>query len=247
MGGLLGMILMPVILVLFVGMLLLYTFGSSLSIFTNGGIISYDENAFQDYADAQYAAEFGSSTAYEDNLLIVFLVDEDYYDYHYIAWVGDHIATDISYMFGNNETELGRAIAASVNSNSYKYSLDSNLAQAMESMENQIVSLGLSDSYKCEENHIQTSSHLTNKTDLELTAETVNMALESFTEKTGIPVVLVVEDVEDVFGKQMPASTILVVVIAIALLILAVCLLIRAWKKRNQSGGNSGYQSYTGS
>lgn len=161
--------------------------------------ISYDEEALQDFADAQYKAEFKKSTAYEDNLLLVFLISEDYYEYSYIAWVGDHIATDINYLFGNEETELGQAMENCINTNSYKYSLDSNLAQVVESMEKEITSQGLASSFKCEEQHAQVESHLTNKTKLSLTEDTVNDALQQFTETTGIPLVIVVEDMDQVF------------------------------------------------
>ena len=160
----------------------------------------YDENTFQDYADEQYKKEFGSSSAYEDNILLVVLTeDENYYDYYYIAWVGDHIVTDINYLFGDNDTELGEAMADSINENSYKYSLDSNLAQVVESMENEIVSMGLTSSFSCSENHAQVESHLTNHTNIDMTEDTVNTALQSFTDATGIPIVIVVEEISEVF------------------------------------------------
>lgn len=171
------------------------------SLWTDKGV-NYDENTFQDYANEQYKAEFGSSQAYEDNLLLVFLADaEECYDYYYIAWVGDHIASDINFMFGNEDTELGNAIAESVNENSYKYSLDSNIAHVVEAMQNHIASKSLESSFTCQEAHAQVTSHLTNKTALEMTEETVNTALQNFTQATGIPIVVVVDDIADVFGN----------------------------------------------
>ena len=206
-NGLFGMIFTPIFLVIFIIMFLAGSCSNGITITEENGT-SYNEEALQDFADEQYAAEFGRSTAYEDNLLLVFLTDEDYYDFYYIAWVGDHIATDINYMFGNENTELGQAMSASINETSYKYSLDSNLAQVMETMTKEISTLGLNSSYKCEENHAQVQSHLTNKTEIELTEETVNAALEDFTEQTGIPAVIVVEDADDVFGRQISPNSI---------------------------------------
>lgn len=161
---------------------------------------TYDEEVFQDYANEQYEKEFGSSSAYEDNLLLVFLTAEDDYDYYYIAWVGDHIATDIRYMLGNEETELGQAMSECINEASYKYSLDSDLAGVFKTLTGEIQTLGLESSYDCDEEHIQVKSHLSNYTDLPMTEETVNDALTAFTEATGIPAVIVVEDMEEVFG-----------------------------------------------
>lgn len=206
-GGCLGGILMPIILIMVVISMMhscvANTFSRSSSptdwVIETDESIQYDEEAFQDYADEQYAAVFGDSTAYEDNLLIVFLTDENYYDFYYIAWVGDHIVTDINYMFGNEETELGEAIDAAVNTTSYKYSLDSNLAQVMEAMTQKITEMGLEPSFKCDEEHNQVESHLVNKTEISMTEETVNDALKKFTEATGIPAVIVVEDAENVF------------------------------------------------
>lgn len=188
-----------------IAVFLIFSFvGSMFSGTSSVEVITYDENTFQDYADACYAEEFGSSDAYEDNLLLVFLAEEDvYYDYYYIAWVGDHIAMDINYMFGDESTELGQAIAECVNESSYKYSLDSNLAEVIKTMEQHIVSQGLTSSFNCEENHIQVRSHLTNKTNMELTEDTVNAALQSFTDTTGIPIVIVVDDIGDVFGEEV--------------------------------------------
>lgn len=246
-GGLVGLVLVPVILIFVVVVGLISSVGSMFSGFSQGGTAaygtSYDENAFQDYADDQYAAEFGSSTAYEDNILLVFLTeDEEFYDYHYIAWVGDHIAPDINELFGSDTTELGHAIASSVNVNSYKYSLDSNLAQVIQTMESHIVSKGLTSSFTCEENHAQVESHLTNKTTLDLTKETVNAALTSFTDATGIPIVVVVEDMDTVFAQQTSSGnvlkTVLLIVAAVVLVVLAIVLIVRAARKGKNYSAN---------
>ena len=237
-GGVMGLFMVPIVLIICAIAIIISSFGTAISVFKGDGrVVVYDENAFQDYANSQYAAEFGGSTAYEDNLLLVFLADrEEYYDYYYIAFVGDHIDTDINYMFGNNETELGHAIAASVNQVSYKYSLDSNLAQAVETMTEHIENLNAESSFTCSEKHVQTESHLTNKTTIEMTEDTVNTALKSFTDATGIPIVVVVEDITDVFEKELPVKSIIAVIIAFLLILIAVVLIILNLRKGK--GGN---------
>lgn len=201
MSGLFGMFLLPIIIIVFV-LAILFSSCSVNYVTVEEYSDTYDENELQDFADEQYAAEFGKSTAYEDNLLIVVLTDDDYYEYSYIAWAGDHIVTSINNLLGNEQTELGRAMSASINETSYKYSLDSNLAQVMELMTQEVAELGVESSFTCEENHNQVSSHLTNKSDIPMTEETVNNALEKFTEQTGISTVIVVEDADEVFGTQ---------------------------------------------
>ncbi len=238
------------IIILFIfGFIFFSSLNESVNVITQQPPVNsiYNENTFQDYANEQYKKEFGNSTAYEDNILLVFLTeDENYYDYYYIAWVGDHIATDINYMLGNENTELGKAISSSINTSSYKYSLDTNLAQIIENLKNQIGSENINNSFLCDETHIQVDSHLTNKTSIEMTEETVNTALKSFTDATGIPIVIVVDDIDDVFLVQTqpitqsstPASSgislsnifILISVIA-ALIALVVFLVIRNKRK----------------
>ena len=53
--------------------------------------------------------------------------------------------------------------------------------------------------FTCSENHKQVESKLVNYTDFEITEELVNTALKDFTDKTDIPMVIVIEDRNDVF------------------------------------------------
>ncbi len=235
-GGLAGLLLMPIILIVLAAVMLFSSVGTAFTDVTSGGSVKYNENTFQDYANAQYRAEFGDSTAYEDNLLLVVLVDEDYYDYHYIAWVGDHIQSDITKLFGNERTEFGRAMDANVSVNSYKYSLDTNLANVVEQMTRIIQGKDLTNSFYCEENHIQVDSHVTNKTDLEITEETVNRALKEFTDTTGIPIALVVDDAEDVFGKTIDTSSILIVFLSLIMIGVAIYLIAKSIRQKKEGG-----------
>ena len=226
-GGLLGIFLAPIILILFAGILLFSTFSSALNSVTTGGEIYYDENAFQTYADAQYAQHFGDFEDYEDALLIVFAVDaETCYDYAYIAWVGDHIDRDINYMFGSNGTKFGNAIASSaINSSSYKFSLDSGIAAVMEDMEEHIVRLGLENNLTCKHKYPDFESHVVNNTELSVTPSTVNSALVSFTEATGIPVVVVIEDAVEILPQNFDYVS---VFIAIIFIVIAIVLIVNS-------------------
>lgn len=239
-GGLFNMLFGWIIAIFVLGVFLVTYIGSAITAVQQGGIVQYDENKFQDYADACYAAEFGGSTSYEDHILITVLVDpEGLTDYYYIAWVGDHIATDISNMMGGNETALGRAMMNAINERSYKYSLDSNLAAVMETMTKQVQALGLGSSFKCSENHDAVSSHLTNKSSLSLTAATVDAALSEFTQATGISVVIVVDEMEAVFGRTMPISYIAPLVIIAIVLVFVVVAAVKAAKRRNSGEQSS--------
>lgn len=234
-GGFLGMLFAPFIMLLMAAMMIFSFFGGAVTDISQGGTVNYSEEAFQDYADQQYAAEFGTSSAYEDNLLLVFLTTEDRQGYAYIAWVGDHIDPQVNMLFGAEGTALGTAMNASINTANYKYSLDSNLSQVVVRMQQQIENLGLEDSYTCDETHAQVDSHLTNRTDLALTPETVNTALKDFTEATGIPLVIVVDEAEEIFGKSVDGSTWIALLFAGLLVVLAIALIVKAFKNKGRN------------
>ena len=234
-GGLMGMIFGPIIMIIIAASLLFAYVGGAVTDVTQGGSVLYNEEAIQDYADEQYRELFGRSSAYEDNLLLVFLTAEDHQGYAYIAWVGDHIAQEINYLFGGNGSDLGQAMDANINTANYKYSLDSNLAMVINQMRQRVEDLGLADSFLCQEDHAQIKSHLENETDISLTADTVNNALESFTASTGIPMVIVVEETEEVFGRTISGDSWIGVILAVALLIGGILLIVRAVKRKGQA------------
>lgn len=236
-----GAILAPVIIVVVLFGMLLSMCSNGVNVQVGSGYV-YSEETFQDYANDQYKQEFGSSSAYEDNMLLVFLVDEDYYNYYYIAWVGDHIATDINHLMGNNETELGRQMNNYINQTNYKYSLDSDLASVMNAMTKAVEQLGVENSFTCSEEHIQVQSHMTNHTAIDLTAETVNTALTAFTDATGISVVVVVEDAADVFASSASSYTwsglSTPVIVGIVVAVVAVIVIVLVVKDRKKNNGD---------
>ena len=241
-GGLLGILLLPIVLILIVAVMLISIVGSAVANVANGGSIYYDETVFQQYADDQYAAEFASYSNYENNLLIVFLTNEEADGYYVIAWVGDNIHNEINYMFGDETTTFGRVVQGSINREYYAYSLDSNLANVMDQMGDHIDNLGLSSSFrKVKESTNPPTSHLTNHSSLSMTEETVNESLQAFTEKTEIPVVIVVDTMENVFGKTLPIGDIITVLFLLAILGVAIYLIVKSVKnnKNNKNNNNN--------
>ena len=238
-GGLLGLMLMPIILIVFAALMLFSVFGSAFNSVTTGGEIYYDENVYQDYADAQYAEYFGSLEDYEDGLVIVFAVENvNYSDYAYIAWVGDHVDYKINEMFGHSGTEFGNAIESSaINATSYKHSLDSGIAAVMRKMEDHITALGLEDNYTCKHDYSSFNSRVVNKTDLNVTPDTVNSALLEFTQATGIPVVVIIEDAEEVLPKQFDYFSVFA---AVVMIIIAIVLIVGALKNRKKKNNDDG-------
>ncbi len=240
-GGLFGILLMPIIILIVAASLIMSVFGSFFRV-AKGGEIRYDEPELQEFANVQYAKEFGDSSAYEDNILIVFLTNEERDGYYTIAWVGDNITNSINYMFGDEYTEFGVEMLSNV-PDYYEYSLSKNLAATVQGMAERIERLGTSSFIGKSDQTNMTESHLTNLSSLSLNDETVNSALLDFTERTDIPIVIVVEDMDSVFDKTISGSDIVVLVIGLGIGAFAIYMIVKAVKNRKKDGGDSGPES----
>ena len=196
---------------------------------TSGGkTLIYDEEALQTYADEQYYNAFGGYDAYENNILLVLLTNDECDDYYAIAWVGDNVHGDINAMMGG-DTELGWAMYDNINLEYYAYSLDADLATVVKTIEDHILSLGLDSPFRDGSDFAPAESRLYNDTDLFLTQQTVDSALQAFTESTGIPMVIHVGEMEDVFRAKTSFGSIfnsgalpfvlIVVVVVVALMV----------------------------
>ena len=162
--------------------------------------IVYDEATMQDYANDKYEQYFGTSSAYEDNILLVFLANEAADGYYTIAWVGDNIDYSINEMFGEY-SEYGAALSRFISTDYFGYSLDTDFARVIDEMTSSIEALGLESSFVSDSDKTNVpASRLVNLTGFDLTADVVDTALNNFTAETGIPCVVVIDYVERVFG-----------------------------------------------
>ena len=248
-GGIAGLIMLPVIIVFVIVALAFGMVGDAFTNIKNGGSVEYNEEAFQDYANAQYAREFEGSSSYESNLLLFFLTNEEKDGYYAMAWVGDNVKMQINEMFGDETTDFGITVLSSINEELYKYSLDSNLATVARKMADKIVARGygsdaLTPFNDKTESVTGVESHLTNNSALPMSEKTVNDALEYFTEQTGIPIVIVVDEQEAAFGVTPPIKDIIILVVFFGLIVLAIVLIIRAIINKKKNGGGKGGDPY---
>lgn len=235
-GGMMGMILLPVLLIFIIISLVGNIFGglgSAITNVSNGGDYSYSEERMQDFADYQYAREFEKNQRYEDNILVVFLVDDDCTGYYTIAWVGNNIHGDIYNMFGNQYTEFGGHMIDNVNP-SYKYSLSKNLSNVINKMEREIDSIALETPFDTDfGSPAGYQSHVTNLSNLEIDSDTLNNTLQYFTESTDIPIVLVIEDMGDVLEKKVAGGDITTIILAVLIGGVAIYLIVLAFKGKD--------------
>ena len=260
-GGLLGVLIAPIILVLFALIIFASTFGNAITAFREGGVVVYNEDAMYTYAMDQYREEYAAATggSYEDNILVVLLVDDACEQYAFYGLVGWHVESRIDEMFGNEHSVLGRALDSSMSSY-YKNALPRGIANTVDRLTSEVTSLGLPKSHTCSDTHTGVTSHLTNRSELAIEASIVNDALIRFTEATDIPVVIVVDEMEDVFGRTMPFEYVMILLFGVALLAIGIYLIVRAMKGNKKNGGDggnrytndgnggngSGYSSYSG-
>lgn len=209
-GGFGGGCFTVIVILLFIVFGLIYMLVPSSTITINGVELTtsfYDEATMQDYANEKYKEHFGSSSAYEDNILLVFLTNEAADGYYTIAWVGDNVDYDINAMFGEY-SEYGYALENSINQEYYAYSLDTDLAKAITMMTDYVADMNLESSFMSEsDQRALTKPGFQNLTELELNGEVLDKALSDFTEKTGIPCVLVIDSAEKVFNVATTEDT----------------------------------------
>ena len=230
-GGLLASVfIVPIVLLLVCGIMIFSIVGNAISNVQNGGIVSYDEATFQEYADSQYKAAFGDS---EDNILIVFLTNEEADGYYTIAWVGDNVNYKIRDLFGAEGTEFGSVMISSIN-NYHAKSISADLATVMRRMSENIQKLELDFNFESEPDYekMADSRVVIRSTTLDVNEKTVNAALEQFTADTGIPAVIVVDTMENVFGKTIPTETIMTLLILAVVAVVAIVMLVKAFKNR---------------
>lgn len=234
-GGLLGVFMLPIILVLFVAIILFSTFSSAISSLASGGEAYYNEAVFQEYAMQQYQAEFGAdSENYENNILIVFLINEEYNGYDTICFVGDNITDSVEELFWGQDSDYGKAIYKEIQGY-YKFSLASDFADIVETMQKSVMVAGVP--FKTTPHHDSTiESHVTNHTDLDLSAQSLEKAVEMFTVTTDIPLVIVFDSVEEVFGKTFSQDAIFSIAISAVLLTVAIILVVNTIRNNKKTG-----------
>ena len=223
-GGLIGAIMMPIILITFSVIFLLAILLSAFSDVASGG--SVNKNDINEYALIEYQNHFGTS---EDCVLLTVLVDEDCASGYYTNMVGFHLDKKIYNLFYDEPIEIG--LAAGENTYSAIY-LTNDLKATVEDLEASILELDLASHFTCDEDHNAGKSELINKTAFNLQSGAVNEWLESFTEKTGISIAIVVEDIDDAVERSASPASFVTVFVCLIFMAVGIYLLVRAVRNR---------------
>jgi flagellar basal body-associated protein FliL len=231
-GGIVGILLLPIFIIIFALILAISSIVTLVSAISNGGIVQYSERAFGDYANSQYQTYFGDySETYEDNILLVFTTTENADGYYTIAWAGDNISNEINLAFGENAA-YGTSLKKNINTKDYKYALDKNLAMVVDDMRKTAKQY---ESFSVPSEGERAPSKVVNgDATLDFNVKTVQDSLDKFTAETGISIVLIVDNEEDVFGKTFPVGTVVTGVISIGAITFAVIWMVKSMKNKKR-------------
>ena len=212
----LGIVLFPSMLIIMSIVFFFLVLFPTINVINEGGRIAYSDTKFANYRDAQYNKYFEDSSAENDNMVIIYLVNDDYNSYRCIAKLGKNVDSSITTMFGNGTSSFGQIVINTVNPE-YRFTLGKDVISVMDQMSDKIVDLKLDSSFKAESDRTNlAASRLVNNSRLDISETEVNKALASFTEKTGIPAVIVVDTMENAFGRVAPIDDIILLIVLLA-------------------------------
>lgn len=249
-GGMVGIILLPIILIFIAISLitgLVGSVGSSISNVAGGGHFVTEDSRMEEYAMNQYDLQFADSKEYENNILIVFLSDEEGEEYYTMIIVGFNVSSKINDMFGNEYTEYGRALIDNLNPG-FKNTLSRNLRDTVDELR-EIIEMRGYDSF-VDGSYSQPDDYdlavVANHSSLTISEETVNKSLQDFTKSTGIPISIVIDDMSDVFDKSFDPADIGTIVFAVALIGVAIFFIVKAVKGGKAKPDSSSDSTATG-
>lgn len=235
-GGLFALLMLPIILVLVAAVMLLSSVGTAFSAVANGGVVQFNETKFEEFAGAEYASAFGTN---ENNILLVVSVPEDYEEaMDFITYRGDYLNQYILDATAGQGSAIDSIVKNTV-PKKYDNAMTQALAGVTEKLAYHIEGLNLKSSFRYDtQPDPNAESYLVNKSQLEINETTVNLALNYFTETTDVPMVIVVADAEDIFGRTIPLGAWVTIIIALALIGIAVWLFVRNLLDKRQAKKN---------
>jgi hypothetical protein len=195
----------------------------------------HDTERTEEYAMMQYEQIFEAGEGYESNILLLFLVTEEYDNGEYFALVGDDVEREIYMMFGGNGAELDLAMQFSINKESYKNQLGRGIASVLDMMAGYIVDGG----YATEPTVPAPAKSFDNQSAMTIAPATVEKAIAQFREETGINIAVVVEDATDVLETSY-APMIMGFIVAGVLIAVAIVLIVKGVRGNKRGNGPRG-------
>lgn len=242
-GGIFALLaLIPFIIAFFVFFSIFFFGGSTSCGCSSEENVYIDESLIDEYTENQYNEKFASSSNYEDYALIVFLIDdEEYYDYYYCTWIGNHVSGKTANLLGVGDSTLNDVFESNI-AYDYSNSIGTDLAKAIYQLSSKAIDdKGLTCTEAIDSN---ISSYVDNHTKLYIDQATINVALKKFEKKTGVKLVLVVNTINEVClvsnssgvsnSKEMTLDELLPFIIIGAVIVLFAIIIIASFGKSNK-------------
>ena len=238
-GGLLSLFLLPIILLLFAGIFIFVSISELVVAIANGGVVQYNEQAYRQYSLAHYEAEFSADAAnYEHNILVTFTTCEGYDYYYSISQIGNYLEDEVHTAFSQNGA-FHRALNNSLLSEDYNDSLDRDLYSAITAVTASLKSNGDLFLAKPTDTYTPKSTVKNYDENIAFTGEMTTLALQKFTEETGISIVLIIDDEEAVFGKTFPTGTLVLGLVSLGIMVFAIVWIVKSVKAKNENAGRT--------
>ena len=200
----------------------------------NTGTNNY-EQTLHEYANQQYQSIFNSSNRYENNILFLYVVDDECETFDAIAWVGDDVPSRTNLKLD------GYTISKHVNENYYKYQLSSGISMSIEEL------IPVIDTANYKSTNICT---VVNNSNLSINQAQIETVLQDLSTTRGYGVAVVVADYDDIYvggGSNGGLGTVFTILI-VGLIGGAVLFVIIQKKKQrdeNMSSSSNNYSTYS--
>ena len=239
-GGLLSVILMPLLLIVLVLGLLIYNLVGTIGILSRGGEFVYVEETFKTHLNGVYNAGVKDVKATDSALAIIFLYDVDKNTMSYEVKAGSNLMNEVTDLFGVDK-DFGKLLNDNkvVSRTDYSKTFAEDLGKVMNKMATKINELNLNNVFVRKYESDTTFPDAMLRTDEKVSmsldnSDALKSALAEFTAETGVPVIVSVGTYEGLFGRTIPWTGILFDVLLLAVaayLIFNLIKKIRAYKR----------------
>ena len=198
-----------------------------------------EKDELQQYGTEKYYEIFGSSSAIEDNILLIFLADEELDDYSTMGIVGANVTYYIRVMFEDGE-DYYDAVYDNFDYDDFADYLTMGFGNVIGIMTDAITDHGFYSSFNTPSDRSSLSpSGIINQTALTLDESYITDKLEQFTEMTEIPCVLLIEYEQNVYSEfETVFDDIGIALFILMMLLIPATIIVAVITFLNSVGGN---------
>lgn len=243
--------LLPLILIIIAIIVFFSVVMGAVGAVGEGGVVEYDYDKHSAYMDEQYAAAFDSTSShYEQNIVISFLINDDCNDYYVATWAGSYLAPAIDGMLRCDgsypRSVIEQACVDNISNSNFKGSFVYEVSRVVDTLTERIVALGLDSSFEYNTDYMADASASAAKNNTEAANDSaLTEAVQNFTAQTGIGLLVTVDTMAAVLGADYSAM-ILGIVIIVVLVGLAAFFIVRSvmnYRKRKEASDGGGYNN----